>query len=180
MERTTTELTVISKAKTSLLALAIVLAMVLAAVSPAIAQPTQVTATGVLGEPYTVGEDPTLNYALTDEATGTTYELMSGFVDLGPFVGERVTIVGTRVPGINPLALNVTEIEPAGGQTATATATAAASAQYATAAPTATAAAAGGDTLPATGGGAAAAGLITLGAGALLVGGGLLARRIIR
>lgn len=47
-----------------------------------------VTATGVLGEPYTVGEDPTLHYRLADEVTGTNYVLMSGFVDLNPFAAR--------------------------------------------------------------------------------------------
>jgi hypothetical protein len=89
---------------------------------PALAQPTTLTATGVLGQPFFEGQDPEPLYPLTDEATGTTYTLISGFVDLGAFVGQRVTIEGVRVPGIDPLAFNVTSIQPAapGGGTTTA------------------------------------------------------------
>jgi hypothetical protein len=89
---------------------------------PALAQPTTLTATGVLGQPFFEGQDPEPLYPLTDEATGTTYTLISGFVDLGAFVGHRVTIEGVRVPGIDPLAFNVTSIQPAapGGGTTTA------------------------------------------------------------
>ena len=77
-----------------------------------------VTATGVLGEPYTQGQDPTVQYRLTDEATGTNYVLVSGFVDLNPYVGQRVTIWGAPVGGADyaPPALNVTHIELAGQQ----------------------------------------------------------------
>ena len=58
---------------------------------------------------------------MTDEETGTTYELTSGFVELEPYVGQRVTIEGVRVPGIDPLSYNVTSIQPAtpGGGTTT-------------------------------------------------------------
>ena len=83
--------------------------------SPALAQPQgPVTATGVLGPPFTRGEDPTPNYLLTDEETGTTYTLMSGFVALEDYVGQRVTITGERVPGIDLSALNVTDVVPLG------------------------------------------------------------------
>ncbi len=75
--------------------------------------PTTITATGVLGPPFTQGQDPEPEFLLTDEATGTTFQLSSGFVDLGAFVGQRVTIEGVLVPGINPLAFNVTSIEQA-------------------------------------------------------------------
>ena len=80
-----------------------------------------VTATGVLGEPYTQGQDPEPLYRLTDEATGTNYVLMSGFVDLNPYVGQRVTIAGAPVGGADfaPPALNVTHIEAAFTQTGT-------------------------------------------------------------
>jgi hypothetical protein len=121
----------------TLLVLALVGMMLALSASPALAQedqqaqtsppdpgPQTVTATGVLGAPFTRGEDPTPNYPLTDEATGTTYTLISGFVNLQDFVGQRVTITGVRVPGIDPLALNVTQIQPApgpGGQVITAT-----------------------------------------------------------
>ncbi len=93
-----------------------VLAVMLVAAVPAFAQQQgPITATGVLGQPDTSGPDPEPTYPLTDEQTGTTYELTSGFVELAPFVGQRVTIEGVRVPGINPRALNVTEIQPADG-----------------------------------------------------------------
>ena len=170
MEWTTTEPAAMRKAKTSLLALAMVLALVVAAAATAFAQQGPVTATGVLEGPYFEGLDPEPTYRLTDEATGTTYVLVSGFVDLDPFVGQRVTITGVPIGGADDAlpALNVTEIESADGQTAAPTASAGQD-QYGSA-----------SELPATGGGAGSAGLIAIGAGALLVGGGLVARRIIR
>ncbi len=78
-----------------------------------------VTATGVLEGPVEDNSpDPTPTYRLTDEATGTTYVLMSGFVDLAPFAGQRVTITGSPIGGADfaPPALNVTTIEPAGDE----------------------------------------------------------------
>ena len=104
------------------------LAVMLAVAVPAFAQQQgPITATGVLGQPDTSGPDPEPTYPLTDEETGTTYELTSGFVELAPYVGQRVTIEGVRIPGIDPLALNVTRIQladgpppgPAPGRTAT-------------------------------------------------------------
>ena len=102
----------------SLVAAAMVVAL---GALPAFAQPTTLTATGVLGQPFFEGQDPEPLYPLTDEASGTTYTLLSGFVDLGDFVGQRVTIEGVRVPGIDPLSYNVTSIQPAtpGGGTTT-------------------------------------------------------------
>lgn len=89
-----------------------VLVMLLVAAAPAFAQQGSVTATGVLGEPYTEGEDPTVQYPFTDEETGEDYVLTSGFVDLGPYVGQRITIeaapIGTA-PGATQ-ALNVTDV----------------------------------------------------------------------
>ena len=41
-------------------------------------------ATGVLGQPFFEGQDPEPLYPLTDEATGTTYTLTSGFVAWEP------------------------------------------------------------------------------------------------
>ncbi len=96
-----------------LMVLVATLAMVLVVAGPAFAQQGPVTATGVLGEPYTEGEDPTVQYSFTDEATGDEYVLISGFVDLDPFVGERITIEAAPVgsaPGVTP-ALNVTDVE---------------------------------------------------------------------
>ena len=76
--------------------------------------PRIVTATGMLGEPYTPGQDPTPVYDLTDEATGTTYRLFDVGAGLEPFVGQRVTVEGTRSPGIDPLSLDVTSVVPVG------------------------------------------------------------------
>ena len=95
-----------------------VLATILAAAVPAFAQqgPTTTTATGVLVGPVDDGDlDPTPEYRLTDEATGTNYVLVSGFVELEPFAGQRVTIAGVPIGGADnaPPALNVTQIEPA-------------------------------------------------------------------
>ena len=77
------------------------------------------TATGVLEKAAPHSPDPTPVYAITDEGTGKPYELMSGFVELEQYVGERVTIQGVPVPGpgdpSKPPLLNVTQIEPAGG-----------------------------------------------------------------
>ncbi|CAN5905488.1 hypothetical protein BH23ACT11_BH23ACT11_16850 [soil metagenome] len=91
------------------------LTMMLVLAAPAVAQEGPVTVTGVLGEPYTEGEDPTINYSFTDEATGDPYVLTSGFVDLEPFVGQRITVeaapIGTA-DGATP-ALNVTSIKGA-------------------------------------------------------------------
>ena len=62
-------------------------------------------------------QTPTPVYGVTDEETGTPYELVSGFVDLEQYVGERVTIQGVAVPGpgdpSKPPLLNVTQIQPA-------------------------------------------------------------------
>lgn len=94
-----------------------ILAMLLVAAAPAFAQEGSITATGVLGEPYTVGEDPGLNYNLTDEASGVTYVLTSGFVDMNSYVGERVSIEGALIGAADgaPPAVNVTSLEPADG-----------------------------------------------------------------
>ncbi len=76
-------------------------------------------ATGVLEKPeattYMYG-----THAITDEASRTRYALRSEDVDLDAYVGERVTVHGTLVPGYEsgqieggPPLLNVTRIEPA-------------------------------------------------------------------
>lgn len=105
-------------ASTTALGLALLLAMLLTAAAPALAQ-GPAAATGMLERAAPHSPDPTPVYAITDEATGTSYELVSGFVDLEPYVGERVTIQGVPVPGpgspSKPPLLNVTQIEPAGG-----------------------------------------------------------------
>jgi hypothetical protein len=73
----------------------------------------------VLGRAAPHSPDPTPVYAITDEGTGTSYELVSGFVDLEPYVGKQVTIQGVPVPGpgdpSKPPLLNVTQVQPAGG-----------------------------------------------------------------
>jgi hypothetical protein len=89
---------------------------------PSFAQPT-LTLTGVLGEPFfreEVGPGIPL-YLLTDEATGITYTLLGGFVDVTPFVGQRVTVRTAAVPGIDPFSQFVIQIQlappaaPSGG-----------------------------------------------------------------
>ena len=60
--------------------------------------PGIVAATGVLGEPYTPGQDPTPVYDLTDEATGTTYTLFDVGAGLDAFVGQRATVEGRALP----------------------------------------------------------------------------------
>jgi hypothetical protein len=106
-------------APTGALALALMLTALLVAAASAYAQPQgSVTATGVLMGPVEDGAlDPTPKYKMADEETGTNYVLVSGFVELAPFVGQRVTIAGEPIGGADwaPPALNVTQIEPADG-----------------------------------------------------------------
>jgi hypothetical protein len=77
-----------------------------------------VPATGVLERPeittYMYG-----THAVTDEASGERYALQSEDVGLDGYIGRRVTIYGTPVPGYEngqveggPPLLNVTRIEP--------------------------------------------------------------------
>ncbi len=76
--------------------------------------PTTITATGMLvGSVDDGDEDPTPEFRLTDEEAGRTLNLTSGFVDLEAYAGQRVTVEGVRVPGIDPNAYNVTQIRPA-------------------------------------------------------------------
>ena len=106
-------------APTGALALALMLTALLVAAASAYAQPQgSVTATGVLVGPVEDGDlDLTPKYKMADEETGTNYVLVSGFVELAPFVGQRVTIAGEPIGGADwaPPALNVTQIEPADG-----------------------------------------------------------------
>jgi len=120
-----TQRKLIEKKKTSplvLLALVgLMLTTLLCAYYPSLAfaaqqGPTTITATGVLVGPVDDGdEDPTPEFRLTDEEAGRTLNLTSGFVDLEAYAGQRVTIEGVLVPGIDPNAYNVTQIEPAEG-----------------------------------------------------------------
>jgi hypothetical protein len=240
MEHTFAEPTVIRKAKTPLLALVVVSAMVLAAAVPALAQagserqatlsfelavecepPADATFFGNVrtgeGGPGIFAQllDPDGDGLYTGVATlpdrfgpgpdpvppgvepvSLPVQIVQGTgtrsTGSGAFPGEPLSVV--RDFGVVPMEAenefiaSVSFCEATASPTATATAaptaTAAASAQYATASPTATATAsptAAASVLPETGGGAGgAAGLMAIGAGALLVGGGLLARRIIR
>jgi hypothetical protein len=106
--------------------MAAVAAITAVAAIPVLAQqpdPTTLTATGVLVGPVEDKEpDPTSQFRLTDEVTGTTYNLISGFVELGAFAGQSVTIEGVRVPGMDPLAFDVTSVKSVsvGGGTTTA------------------------------------------------------------
>lgn len=78
-----------------------------------------VTATGVLEKPdmttYMYG-----THAIADAETGEWYALGSESVDLDAYVGEEVTVTGTRVPGYGngqveggPALLEVSGVEPA-------------------------------------------------------------------
>ncbi|CAA9454458.1 MAG: hypothetical protein AVDCRST_MAG14-1380 [uncultured Rubrobacteraceae bacterium] len=105
-----------------MLLLATVLAAMLAAASPALAESEPVfEATGVLEKP----EVTTYQYgthAITDEASGNRYALQSQSVDLDAYAGERVTVSGAPVPGYQdgqveggPDLLRVDQVEPADG-----------------------------------------------------------------
>lgn len=89
-----------------LLILAGMLAAVLAVAVTALAQPEgQQAVTGVIERPEPdPGGVPSPAYAITDERTGETHELLSinGSVDLEPYVGERVLVHGRRSPGTLP------------------------------------------------------------------------------
>lgn len=102
-----------------LVVLVALLAVMLTVAVPAFAQQQgPVTATGVLVGPVEDNDpDPTPEFRLTDEASGTTYVLVSGFVDLAPFAGQRVTIAGAPIGGADDAlpALNVTRIQPVDG-----------------------------------------------------------------
>jgi hypothetical protein len=99
-----------------LLVLVGMLAVMLVTAIPTLAQQQgPITATGVLGPPDTSGPNPEPTYPLIDEETGTTYELTSGFLELEPYVGQRVTIEGVWIPDIDPLALNATRIQSVDG-----------------------------------------------------------------
>ncbi len=92
------------------------LAVLLVAAVPVLAQ-GQITATGVLERSTQDSPDPTPRYAITDEESGTSYELFDAGAGLESYVGERVTVSGTPAPGPGnpegPLAVDVTQVTPA-------------------------------------------------------------------
>ncbi len=96
------------------------LAALLVAAVPVLAQ-GQITATGVLERSTRESPDPTPRYAITDEESGTSYELFDAGAGLEAYVGERVTLSGTQAPGPGipdgPLAVDATQVTPADGQT---------------------------------------------------------------
>jgi hypothetical protein len=131
------------------LLLAVLGSMLALGAGSAVAQPQEFTATGILEPAPPYAPDPTPTYAITDEATSARYDLISGFLVLDQYVGQRVFIRGAPVPGPGdpnrPPLLNVTEVVPLG-------------------------AGAGGGPTPATGGPS----LLLLSIGALAMGSGVL------
>jgi hypothetical protein len=142
-----------------LMLLAAMLAMVLAAAAPAIAQ-GNVLSENAVGTQVGQGNVQCVQNASQDSAQ-LQYAGAGNNVNVQAIAQEC---------NISPAAVT-TVLAP----TATATAAAAAQYQYATPEATATATA-----LPPTGGSVPFSGALALGAGALLVAGGLLARRIVR
>src|ERR687897_798244 len=148
--------------------LAAVMAMVLAAAAPAFAQ-----ATAVGGSVQYVDCDQ-IQAAVTGQYnTGNEQDLAGVAQELGVSQNQVLACVGSIAAGedVNINTASGTAAAGGGGGKGTATATATAGGGGGGSA----SAAAGGE-LPDTGG----ASLIALGAGALLVAGGLLARRIVR
>ncbi|WP_152670510.1 hypothetical protein [Rubrobacter aplysinae] len=104
----------------ALFAMAVVCAgLVVFSAGVAEAQEGSVEATGELIKPqatsYMYG-----THAIEDEATGTMYALQSEAVDLDRYVGERVTVNGTVVPGYEagaieggPALIQVSDLEAA-------------------------------------------------------------------
>ncbi len=140
-----------------LMLLAAMLAMVLAAAAPAMAQ-GNVLSENALGSQVGQGNVQCVQNASQDSAQ-VQYAGAGNNVNVQAIAQEC---------NISPAAVTTV-------LGSTATATAAAAAQYQYASPTATATA-----LPPTGGSVPFSGALALGAGALLVAGGLLARRIVR
>src|SRR5918995_3683780 len=151
--------------------LAAVMAMVLAAAAPAFAQ-----ATAVGGSVQYVDCDQIQAAATGQYNTDNQQDLAGIAQELGVSQNQVLACVGSIAAGEDVNINTAAGTAPAKGTaaakgTAGATATAAAGGGG-----TAAAATPGGGALPPTGG----ASLIALGAGALLVAGGLLARRIVR
>ena len=157
--------------------LAAMLAMVLAAAAPALAQ--QIGGDqGPVGGDDAVQAGDNVQYSAVCQNIIGAFEASAGQgATAGAFAegGENAAAVAEIAQNQNVSVEQVNECLNA--FFATVTATAAAAVQYATGTPTATATA---TPLPPTGGVVPASSVLALGAGALLVGGGLLARRIVR
>jgi LPXTG-motif cell wall-anchored protein len=156
--------------------LAAMLAMVLVAAAPAFAQTAVDDSVAVDNSTNTeysavcqnvIGSITTGDAAQYGDATATA-------TDESAAVAEVAAELDTSVDVVNE-CLNAEGVVISGGSAAAASASAA-SASAASASASSAAAASSGGTLPDTGG----ASFIALGAGALLVAGGLLARRIVR
>ena len=145
--------------------LAAVMAMVLAAAAPAFAQ-----ATAVGGSVQYVDCDQ-IQAAATGQYNTTNEQDMAGIAqELGVSQNQVLACLDSIAAGRD---VNINTASPS---TVTVTAKATTPAKKAGGGSASAASAAAGGSLPSTGG----ASLLALGAGALLVGGGLLARRIVR
>jgi hypothetical protein len=173
--------------------LAAMVAMVLAAAAPALAQSVETGDTA--GDDQVNQGDTAVFNAVCQNILGSfeaTTGQYGGDVDIDAVGGDDAAVIAevaqeqnVSVEQVNECLNNFAGTAPATAHakkpvSATATATAAAEVQYAS--PTATATAAATATaLPPTGGPVpSSSGALALGAGALLVAGGLLARRIVR
>jgi hypothetical protein len=157
--------------------LAAVMAMVLAAAAPAFAQ-----ATAVGGSVQYVDCDQ-IQAAATGQYNANNTQNQAGIAqELGVSQNQVLACLGSIAAGrdvnINTAsaATSTATTKGGGGGKGTATATASAGGGGGGGGGSASAASAAGGALPSTGG----ASLLALGAGALLVAGGLLARRIVR
>jgi hypothetical protein len=147
--------------------LAAVMAMVLAAAAPAFAQ-----ATAVGGSVQYVDCDQIQAAATGQYNVANEQDLAAVAQELGVDQNQVLACFRSIAAGED---VNINTAS-ASAVTVTATATASSSSASSSSASSSSASAASGGTLPSTGG----ASLLALGAGALLVAGGLLARRIVR
>jgi LPXTG-motif cell wall-anchored protein len=148
--------------------LAAVMAMVLAAAAPAFAQ-----ANAVGGSVQYVDCDQIQAAATGQYNVGNEQELAGIAQELGVSQNQVLACFQSIAAGED---VNINTAAGSASATATATATAGGGGGGGSASASASASAAAGGELPSTGG----ASLFALGAGALLVAGGLLARRIVR
>jgi alanyl-tRNA synthetase len=152
-----------------LMLLAAVMAMVLAAAAPAFAQ-----ATAVGGSVQYVDCDQIQAAATTQYNTNNDQDLAGIAQELGVDQNQVLACLGSLAAGRD---VNINTASPSTVTvTAKATSTSTAKSGGGGGGGSASAASASGGSLPSTGG----ASLLALGAGALLVAGGLLARRIVR